>query len=853
MNPNSLNEQSMLQAGAERYARAQAKSVEHGQLTSAASKVFTNAVGLVAAAMQEALNEAYGPGRKPAWFQAVSELGALACAVIALRLAFTAVGERTAIQVVTEGIGRQVELDLIAEAVRRGTITTDMDEKQRAAARKAGEKLYEKLVKGASKWREMDKRVEVFTDRAREAGFWSPQGADEHVKVGAALFGFVQQHTDIFVVVYEGEGEIDEQGMPAKVTFCGVELSETASKRMESIEEMEAWMHPVYKPMLTKPRAWESAFTGCYEEPKLAATVQVIRSINKTHMKQVNDAVKTGAPFAQALNTIQAVPMQASLTVAHYMSWASKSHKLMDWMEEEEITLKGFPQPVLIIEAEDDEKVVKDKKEFNKVQRALRKELKTTLTLANEYVSYGRFYLPSALDWRSRVYAKPHLNHQREDAAKALFQFDEGQVLTLDGAAWLAIHLCNSGAFKMPNGKKADKLPLDQRVKWVHDHEDRIIKMMVDPTKDWWWVEADSPFMFLAACEAWTEYRKNPEGYLCRLPVGIDGSCSGLQHFSALLRDRVGGTHVNLVAQDEPADVYQVVADVVSPQVTEDAETNVYARRWLAIGISRKVAKRCVMTYVYGSKQFGFAEHLAEDFFKELTKVVMPDMQPELNEKPWEFSFRCERELKATAHYLAKHIWNAVQVTVKAAADAMVWLQDLAGLLASKGIPLNWTTPSGFPVINAYYAPQVERVDMTLWDRAVSVPRRMKPTVMVGQNTKELLPRKCRSSVSPNAIHSLDAAHLHLAVLRAREEGITSVMLIHDSFSCLPNDMKRFSEIVRETFVEMYLNNDPLQNIYDNALAALTGDDETLSKLKPPPAKGDLDLQEVLNSHYAFA
>ncbi len=38
----------------------------------------------------------------------------------------------------------------------------------------------------------------------------------------------------------------------------------------------------------------------------------------------------------------------------------------------------------------------------------------------------------------------------------------------------------------------------------------------------------------------------NPAAYLSRLPVQIDGSCNGLQHYAALGRDKAGGNAVNL-------------------------------------------------------------------------------------------------------------------------------------------------------------------------------------------------------------------------------------------------------------------------------------------------------------------
>lgn len=50
----------------------------------------------------------------------------------------------------------------------------------------------------------------------------------------------------------------------------------------------------------------------------------------------------------------------------------------------------------------------------------------------------------------------------------------------------------------------------------------------------------------------------NPSTYMSHLPVHMDGSCNGLQHYAALGRDEAGGKAVNLLPSDKPQDVYKV-------------------------------------------------------------------------------------------------------------------------------------------------------------------------------------------------------------------------------------------------------------------------------------------------------
>jgi DNA-directed RNA polymerase, mitochondrial len=44
--------------------------------------------------------------------------------------------------------------------------------------------------------------------------------------------------------------------------------------------------------------------------------------------------------------------------------------------------------------------------------------------------------------------------------------------------------------------------------------------------------------------------------YVSHIPVHMDGSCNGLQHYAALGRDAVGGAAVHLMPCSQPQDVY---------------------------------------------------------------------------------------------------------------------------------------------------------------------------------------------------------------------------------------------------------------------------------------------------------
>jgi DNA-directed RNA polymerase len=104
---------------------------------------------------------------------------------------------------------------------------------------------------------------------------------------------------------------------------------------------------------------------------------------------------------------------------------------------------------------------------------------------------------------------------------------------------------------------------------------------------------------------------------------------------------------------------------------------------------------------------------------------------------------------------------------------------------------------------------------------------------------EDTVPSKHRQAqgASPNAIHSLDAAHLMLVSERAD----FPVTTIHDSFGCLLGDMSELFVVVRESFLELYAQ-DPLKSLMDQ----IGGD---LSAVEI----GTLDLSLILDSEYCFA
>jgi DNA-directed RNA polymerase len=461
------------------------------------------------------------------------------------------------------------------------------------------------------------------------------------------------------------------------------------------------------------------------------------------------------------------------------------------------------------------------------------------------------FYTAMNLEWRGRVYSVPSFNFQREDRVRALFLFAKGEPIGEEGIYWLKVHAANCGDFD-----GISKRPFRERVRWVDDNLELIrstAEIPVPTFKQWVeqtakhpehkWQGPDKPFLFLSACMELSAALRAGPSYVARLPVSFDGSCSGLQHLSAMTRSPEGCL-VNLTPQEVPADIYQTVADRVKQRIehdlkSQDKEKRELAQMCLKHGITRKTVKRNVMTYSYGSEVYGMTEQLREDLMQPLAKEVALGKREEhpFGSGLW------------ASEYLARQIYGEIEEVIHGPAQAMTFLQKLARSLSHEGKPLRWKTPVGFPLINRYLKADTKQVKLWLHDRGV----RVRYTVKLAIGDRPQIDKNgAANGVAPNFVHALDAAHLLRTVNAAVKEGIVSLATVHDSFGCLPSRAARFRRLIREEFVRMYNEHDVLAEVYEQTRADLSDLD---AKRMPsgPPQKGSLQIEQLLDAEFAFA
>ena len=441
-------------------------------------------------------------------------------------------------------------------------------------------------------------------------------------------------------------------------------------------------------------------------------------------------------------------------------------------------------------------------------ERAWRSKLLETSQLVQGLTNLqGRpIWFPVFADSRGRIYYRGSPNPQGSQIAKAAIHFHERKPLGKRGLFWLKVHIANCYGL--------DDVRFEERAKWVDDNWEALERAVEAPEEheDVW--GSESPLMmFSAVYELHRALQSgSPEDYECGLPIHMDATCSGIQHFSALLRDEVGAKHVNLEDNGEAkkADIYKAVGESALRHLTNLAEAgHLDAEPWTRLGVDRDLAKRPVMTKVYGVTLLTVIRYVTDK-----ARELYP------NEELTSENFTA----------LAKALLEGVGIALPSVVLGMSWLQSIARKSKDPD-GLTWTVPSGFRVHHRYRK----------WiDSRINVNSSGITQVVVRESLDEINNRRSVNAISPNFIHSLDAAHVALTCDSMREQEL-SFLTIHDSFASHPSSMDDLHKILREEFINLY-SHDILQNFKND-----TGIDI------PKPRTGRFCLAKVRDSEFFFS
>ena len=542
---------------------------------------------------------------------------------------------------------------------------------------------------------------------------------------------------------------------------------------------------PCAWPMLIEPNDWTNERAGGY----------LLNEVMRGH-----DMVRRGPTCIQGetpiafLNQIQKVAYTLNpFTVSVAETLLEKQIEVGKFVPIVELPLP--PKPVDIAENKESRKIYRRKAAeiMNINAQAYGRSCRTRMTMnaVKIFKDKKKFFVPFSFDYRGRCYPVPaFLTPQDTDFGKSLLKFYEQAYVTPDAEGWLAFQCATTFGL--------DKATMRERLDWTEANKDRIKRVATDPIRNLSdWADADEPWTFLAACDEYYHCVIECDRSHTSLPVAVDATCSGLQILAGLAKDASTARLVNVLPSDRPQDAYKVIAKEAEPKCPAVIRPH----------MDRKTTKRTVMTVPYNAKPFSNRGYI-RDALKEKGVEVEKD------------------DLTATV----KAVRNAMNVVVPGPMAVMKWIEsEVAAAIKRGATELTWVTPSGFVVTQRLMKKVVENIELQLMGRCrIQVATEDSDTVDIAHH---------KNATAPNLIHSLDASLLHLTALRFR----APLALIHDSVLARAVDMGQLSDLVRQTYMELFADRTYLKE-WAEQIGAQT----------EPPIIGDLEPERVIESTYFF-
>ena len=467
------------------------------------------------------------------------------------------------------------------------------------------------------------------------------------------------------------------------------------------------------------------------------------------------------------------------------------------------------------------------------------------ITKKAKYLEDKTFYQMMEADYRGRLYyAEPFLNFQGSDLARGLLKFARAKPMDEYGLYWLSIHTACSfnqsySIDEIPDWCSADyhsylrdenldsisvdKMTLDDRVQWTKENLEWILDAGRDKI---FYHKSEKVISFLACCIEWYDYVKAKEMgqiYRTHLPIPIDGSNNGWQHLGAISKDEKTGELVGLIPTEIQKDFYVQTAKELY-RLTEDGELKDLLDRMPMKHIRKGISKRGSMTRAYSAGATKIAENMWWDCKTE-----------DYDEKYGITEENC----KALAKILIKAINNVCPGPLK----TMGYLQSLAAVAITQGsATLKWSTPSGFPVeYKSYYSKKCKTLGTISGYHKYRSDCRVNHVAQVYTDFPDVRGFMC--GISPNYIHSMDAAHMALVV----DKWNGDFGAVHDSFSTHAPDVELLLGQTKREFIDMY----DVTNYYQTIEDYLVKDISEVTTDRPE--LGDLNIEEIQDSDYFFA
>lgn len=347
--------------------------------------------------------------------------------------------------------------------------------------------------------------------------------------------------------------------------------------------------------------------------------------------------------------------------------------------------------------------------------------------------------------------------------------------------------------------------------------------------------------------------------YIHSLPIFLDATCSGVQHFAAMLLDKNLAELVNLIStkdKDQINDFYSTLVPSINKAINDSwmKDNGSFPVEFSEIKLSRKELKPIIMTKSYNVSEFGISRQLKENFEK-VKKTIKNRKDEELIVYDYKVPAKNSEGYVILDIYkidkLASLISKNIFVSYKSLQEIYNYLTQISKILISLGLPLSWATPDGLEITQHYNSSNIKKITLNILAK--------NRTAVLREWTNELDTRKQVQGIIPNIVHSMDAAHL-MKVVSIWANTKQYIITVHDCFGTHPNHMDNLANVVRDEFINIYSANDFLQQLHDNFINTIKtykikieqhkGIDSVRIKNKwfnipNPPKKGELILKDI--------
>jgi len=644
--------------------------------------------------------------------------------------------------------------------------------------------LYKRIEKSFHSSTGTRQKASVFRLRFnRENIDWKPWTRRERHIIGSFLLDCINRKTSWV------KKETITQGKKSKKT-C-MRYSEDFLGLKEAIINKAQHLAFCAEPMFCEPLDWSNEESGGW----LTSEVKDMFPLVRTHSGSLPRCKQGDIPI-RTLNNMQHVKFKVDTNTLAVVKWAKETGQTIGKfrIENRKDFTATLPEHPSEEELKDYKRLRRDIENFNAQLEQKNYRTLETVLIAEKFADEPKFYIPMSFGYRGRIYCLTHyLNPQGTDLDKSLLLFaDESPV----DEYWLAFHCATTHGL--------DKESLMDRVAWTRANTDHITKVATNPidNRDLW-ITAEEPWTHLQSCYWYWLCCIAKKSKTSGLMIGIDATCSALQHLSAATRSYSGGSLVNLTPSDKPKDGYAVVAEV----------SKQYIRPELHKYIDRKTVKRVCMTTSYGLTYRSAKGYIREALIEKGCDLSQTGVLKEVTDAVYR---------------------KAVPEVFDGAIKLMNFWRTIPKQVLESRDRIQWTTPSGFEVVQDLRFSQTTRVDTRLMGSVIACQ------LATGWGKPDM--QHHIGAISPNIVHSWDSSLIHLTFSEPEfTNGNIPFACVHDCVLGRSSDMTFISKLVRQKFVDMYKQNILMEWCEQ---VGVTFDESVMVNT--------LNIQDVLLSDYFF-